>query len=612
MKKDYIVGIDFGHGETTAWLESIGADDRHKSDALRLTRVSNPYMSACPSEVYCDEKGHYSLEMVQGSKLITGMKRRPKLMTFPQKRAFKRFVRLVIHRMLRLNNDVLKCGADGTNFDLCIACPTRWNSNDKNDYLMLFKEALARTNVGVKWVINESDAAYFTHRDKKEDGVCVIVIDYGSSTIDYTVMLGDKKISDDEWSEPQLGAHNVDDEIFNLCLDSGYKEQLASQMEGIRLSGMEGVYKEEDIIPFLKNECRENKERCCTEGSYPLVGEFKFCMAKVCGNKEAFDNLRRFEFPQIDDLEMLLGKVDGGYAEGTYMARVQASFSKLKANVDEALKARGIMQAHYRIVLSGGACNMPWVNDMARQVFGPHCDIIEDVNPAFVVAKGVARYAAEQAKAIEELKEQINGEEILRKADAQAMSRVVREGIGEVVERIDAKGPMNGWDIQDEFFLFLRNMNKDNEAYSQEVYSILSTVITEEVRRRVAEAIQSTYGIAIDPSGFEYHPGPGYVTIFDASEFYPGGSLYKTVHEAVETGANTFLSFNWDKLRQGSMKMKIARAVATALQNRFNGNATEWYYKKELYEKVSAEAHAWAESLFMEKQLFKTTFLSKV
>lgn len=65
------------------------------------------------------------------------------------------------------------------------------------------------------WVINESDAAYFSHGSTSEFAdKCVLIIDYGSSTIDYTLMYNGKKISDDQWSNDYLGASNIEKSIL--------------------------------------------------------------------------------------------------------------------------------------------------------------------------------------------------------------------------------------------------------------------------------------------------------------------------------------------------------------------------------------------------------------
>ena len=59
-------------------------------------------------------------------------------------------------------------------------------NDDRIEYVNFFNEALKEFGVEVMWVINESDAAYFSHGSTSEFAdKCVLIIDYGSSTIDY-------------------------------------------------------------------------------------------------------------------------------------------------------------------------------------------------------------------------------------------------------------------------------------------------------------------------------------------------------------------------------------------------------------------------------------------
>ena len=219
MEKVFIVGIDFGHGETSAWAVPLDLRIGNKEGyALKLKNTNIAAGRSYSSTIYMDTNGDYSLMSSEGKNIIFGFKDKVSNLNKPENndrcKAYKEYIKQVYKLMITLNKE-LKVEESDTNFYLCIACPTKWDQKDKDDYIGFFNDALREFGIEVMWVINESDAAYFTHGslDKYSDK-CVLIIDYGSSTIDFTVVNKGKKISDDNWSN-RLGASHIENTILD-------------------------------------------------------------------------------------------------------------------------------------------------------------------------------------------------------------------------------------------------------------------------------------------------------------------------------------------------------------------------------------------------------------
>ena len=68
MEKKYVVGIDFGHGETAAWLvplDPIEANAKY-GESLRLKATNHENLRMLPSVIYADKKASFSLDNTVG------------------------------------------------------------------------------------------------------------------------------------------------------------------------------------------------------------------------------------------------------------------------------------------------------------------------------------------------------------------------------------------------------------------------------------------------------------------------------------------------------------------------------------------------------------------
>lgn len=388
--KRYIVGVDFGHGETAAWVVPVsdveGTDLGVEGDSLKLrVTTTSDNDKLIDSVVYRLKNGEFTLESSPCSNIYTELKSTVyELNQNPEKReAYKAYIRLVIERLLSANSLLGKEEDGDWNFHLCIACPTQWPEKEKNDYVQFFNEVLSEKGLSVLWVINESDAAFFTHRPKDNPNKGVLVIDFGSSTIDYTFIYNGKKESEDSWSDALHGASCIEKAARTVYKDSFPREYQNAYANTVRILAETGNahINVESRLLYVMRKAKEDSYKNCD----PLY-TVDFNFGKYIGVKgpaSPFKHVADFEF--YTEIDSIIGG-DGGYQDS-----ILASFQGLEGNIRKKVCKLEGCKGVERIILSGGACNMGWVWPMVKTVF-PEAEIVGCRHPSYVLVRGTAYY----------------------------------------------------------------------------------------------------------------------------------------------------------------------------------------------------------------------------
>lgn len=400
----YLVGIDFGHGETTVSYIDLEDNKKTPNDLednektpkhFRLQDSSKEDLFKIPSVIFWgptnDGSFKYSLQgygpdyYVKIPTVYLSFKEQikdlNKFSNRKQKDAFVNFIRLVYQRLLFYNRDFLK--EDGSNFLLFIASPTKWDANEKAEYKKFVEEAIGRE---IGWVINESDAAYY---QKKKEGL-VLVVDYGSSTIDFTLMYNNRKIDIDDCSN-QLGAQKVEFEMWSKYrFDPDTKDTPQGYDNVTRL--VEKLKSENNmeylnVVNWMLYLIRGTKE-----DFYTKEGSLSYCDWR--------ENLlkRFFEIVGKPSCWVMFGNEEDFL--GGYMQEVSNSFKKVKNAIEknEELREMGVDCSNLNLILSGGASRMPWVVKSLSNVFSIPLEKINkqrDKRPEYIVSDGIVKYAYE-------------------------------------------------------------------------------------------------------------------------------------------------------------------------------------------------------------------------
>lgn len=602
MEKQYIVGIDFGHGETSAWAVplniKIGSDI---GESLKLKAAHKESERSYYSIIYYNPKYGYSLDDLQGN-VITGFKDKVSVLDQPQnakkREAYTEYIKQIYTRLLK-HNTALKVDNNGdTNFYLCIACPTKWNQDDKDAYIKFFNETLSEFGIEVMWVINESDAAYFTHGSIDEYAdKCVLIIDYGSSTIDYTVVHHGKKISDDNWSN-RLGASHVEESILNECRDTeDYQDKVAATEAKLAETNMNYI----DITSCINFEIRKAKEHSVTYGNYPnldvnynLIGQ-----QTNYGSTDAFKaEKRKYKFEIECQIDKSIEK---------YHNKVIADFTQLNTEIQKRIGNQKIDC----VILSGGACLMPWVSDAVNDIFNP-LNIDIDNQASFVVAKGIALYARAQMQALDDLTDKIKRidfKNIYIQADTNATADAIITMMPSLVNQLKSQSLITGDDIRQEFCAFVENLNGNNVAYSTLVQQELDKLISSSVGNALREVISSVFKTTVDTSDVKLHI-PANIIPWNKLLFIPGGAFYDAFTNWIDSSSGRFF-FTWDKPRYNPELSEIVEGTAQTLEDIVKSEQIADYpenvvnaYSNDIKNQVLNIAA----NIFYKKQLFSTTF----
>ena len=241
----YIVGIDFGHGETTAnYIEILDKEKKKYSGSKRLQIKDRIYTIR---SFYCQYKtpeakrwnydldpndtriGNYIRKMLAGEYevLFHHSFKVPMKTDSYKEDVFGQFVKCVYENIVAHNgrDSLIRLDVNESNepqnFILYAACPSGWSDEQRES----FKIFLKRNGVPCEKVFKESDAAWVSfipQRMDTTDNPRMLVVDYGSSTIDLTWSEDNQR---DICNPNTLGASRVEEDIFNYLMQNNRRAQ---------------------------------------------------------------------------------------------------------------------------------------------------------------------------------------------------------------------------------------------------------------------------------------------------------------------------------------------------------------------------------------------------
>lgn len=416
-KVEHLVGIDFGDGETTASVISFDKNGNSKEvQSLNIFNIGTPNRQKVESCIYQKPDGTWELASndIHFSKpsLKTNFKNMPSELRKQKEYAIekewpeyeqkefqlKTFVKLVFDRILKNNSSLwYDPETKEKNFYLIAACPSKWakDSSDANlddDKEILAYKSLLNEVIPVDSVIKESDAAFFhfiTEERFPIDGSKSLVIDFGSSTIDYTLFCikdGKKSTQSDGSSIRDLGASKVEATIQE------YLETTPGTMEDFQAA--KDKWKElcqrhnetnVEWEPAIRHNLKQAKEGYYSSNLSEMNLNVPLKSIWDRGfTKEESEELKPFYFYCTHLPESAIEDEQTGCLKG-YKESVRAEFMRIAANWNPD-----------HIIITGGASRMPWVEKEVRRAFEPGNENVtvkvDTETPSFIVSHGCARY----------------------------------------------------------------------------------------------------------------------------------------------------------------------------------------------------------------------------
>ena len=371
-----IVGIHFGNSSVSASYIS-GADTGVKQLRLVNTTDNNAEKWTISSYLYKykDSRGNnaYSLDKpLKPHTLLSELKKPISDMDETDKEHYRAFIRLVFQRLLDCNQEL-----SNNDFDLAITCPAKWLDYQKKEYKEFFEEALGLYGRRI-YLIDDIDAVFFAKYKKEDQHKNVLVVDYGSSTIDFTLVSHGKKVDLDEMSSSNLGASAIENVVLaTYATDKDSNYAYVHQIVDPILREYEELAWI-DMDKLILAQIRKKKEQMFTAREQYLE-EFGIIPFVVTPLNELRRSDLRFRY-EIDVPLLEVPRIK------EYVNQVKSVFIALKDRIDR----EGGLD---KVTLSGGACRMLWVRDAIIEIFGIENNNIEtDMTSEFTKSEGLCKY----------------------------------------------------------------------------------------------------------------------------------------------------------------------------------------------------------------------------
>lgn len=370
----YLIGIDFGHGETTA---SLYDTESRRGTVERLHILDGNTPESCKVEsAVCRNKETGDWQFAKDIRdyalpdFTLHFKAPMNEITPKNKEAFAAFIKLVFEHILENRNDLHYNPITGErNFELYAACPSCWEISQILEYKKFISDIIP-----VDWIIKESDAAYFKFNvEKKSDqnfsDSSVLVIDIGSSTIDFTAYDTNVPKTIPPYGEKH-GASAVENLIYKYFdeYDANFKK---AKQDAKVICASHNLNWHNAVVHYIKNA----KEYFYTNKSDVCLLDLSNRSIYYTVGSRIFDSYP-LEKEQLED-EILVP-----YRKTLFQ----------DLNVEKLRLENKQIGTHLVVILTGGASRMPWFQKLVQDVFSAST-VYRDIEPSYVVSDGIAYYA---------------------------------------------------------------------------------------------------------------------------------------------------------------------------------------------------------------------------
>lgn len=366
---EYVIGIDFGHGETSAALCGLEWDTPvdQLDSAKDLEMGGN--QKVIPSAITILENGDakigdsaFNPDVLKKAHVNVCFKKAPKDIEGESEQLMIRFMQEV-YRRIRENNAAL---LTDSNHLVYIATPSGWDSTTQQLYVKMAQKA--GLPITQKGVTKESRAAFVRAQRDNTSGIGrnidkgAIVFDMGSSTLDFTYMNKDL---------PNLIDNGYD------CGASHVEKAIFAESEKENEDIVKFVERYPDLRDLLLFEARKVKEQVYFDPSLKVKKTINF---------DEFTDDEDFEDARYK-LSFKPGDLDDFLRNQGYLRMIEEAMLDYKQKFINGQKIYGVF-------LTGGASRMDFIKDLVAKCWGvPYDSIYRDQDPSLTISQGVAEVA---------------------------------------------------------------------------------------------------------------------------------------------------------------------------------------------------------------------------
>ena len=528
-----IVGIDFGHGETSAGFVISDNAIGNEVNMLDLRLVGEEtvipsIVCIMPSEEVVIAPSAY--QIAKSSEIGISFKDplvgndRYSQITPENYRYFKLFLTKAYESIKSNQNNPLHTSEEGENdFLVYIACPSGWDKEQIDAYR---KFTNSECGIPVVDIVKESRAAYIAARRSVTGGIRtqggnVLVIDFGSSTIDFTYFNNDNRF------EPvhegyKLGARMVEERFLQYL-----KEHESEARENITM---------------VESQCGEIKGRNVLLYEIRKLKEEYF----VSPNQDVF--LLSIDLKKLLLDRSLAGRYiepssGNGYTKQEVLDILSDYIDKLSDMLDDFLTKEGVTSVD-KVILTGGASRMFFFKDLVSKKYDVHKEnetLIVDLNPSVTISRGISAFGFMNEKSETNEKPLWNDVNnfienslpgILRSSLNSAVADIYYNEFTRITERYrngyisDSSNRHNLDSLEDAFIEFFKSYTTSPESVGNKIAIAVEKSVTSAINSRL-EAFAKNWNYNVDNINVSFD--------FDTSFYLP-----------VET-AKGVLEFMWAK-----------------------------------------------------------------
>ena len=526
----YVIGIDFGHGETSAayceieW--GVPTSQLSMKDAKDIELNGETTIVSAISET---DEGNFSIgaSILDDGILLKdfqiGFKKEPEDINGREEQ-------LMIHYMAEVYKRIKQNSlfSDG-NHVVYIAFPSGWKRNEKSR--SIYREMALKAGLPLAELIPESRAA-FIHINLMKDvrnymNKGLVVFDLGSSTLDLTYMRleSDGKITKIDDGTP-LGASVIEDCIM--------KDKVEPNQEACRLFQEYPIYKDEMLL-----KCRlEVKEEYYNR----MKASNNFVSRKFdIDNFDERENVR----DKYSDLKIRIKYTKGEIEElikkeVSYQTRIKDFLSDFQSN---QLGGAPI----YYVFLTGGASRMDFIKDIVSEAW--HLDVIyKESNPSLSVSRGIAETGRAQARTYEMIaelkkeKDRILGEQLVISNDVirPLSDSIASELIGNLKSGIN----WFKWSNRDLSFNDLEKELRSRLCNNLNIGNRFSALFNEKMKHKLADVEKSVQEIVSNYTKRKVSLKNDFSISFTQSTYSIGSDMIASINKTVDEIIDAILS-NW-------------------------------------------------------------------
>lgn len=475
-KYEYVIGIDLGHGETSAAICPFQWD----TSSANLEPVKDLEMGGnrkvIPSAITILEDGTayigdaaFNPEVMKKATVRVCFKQAPKDINGEAEKVMIRFMHEVYVRIRENNQALLQEG----NHLVYIATPSGWNEEQQALYAQMAEAA----GIPIAGVTKESRAAFVRGQQDATSGLGknihkgAIVFDMGSSTLDFTYMNdANENLIDHGYN---CGASLVEKTIY---------EKIREEVEAIQ--SFEAKYPK--LVDYLLFQARTAKEKVYFDPTLPYKKTIYF--EDFVDDEELEDKRFKFNFQpgQLDELLIQTG----------YIKKIEDAMMDYRLNKIHS-------QEIYGVFLTGGASRMDFIKDLVCKCWGvtPQ-QIYRDTDPSLTISQGVAEVAridlrteGGEAKIAHEISKLEQSNEIFESFANEYGQMVGDDVIDTIIDTVKSFCESNQDHSANELQAWLRrNIRNSVNRKSSEAVKLLQSVIdekTEDVKKVVDSMVRA-------------------------------------------------------------------------------------------------------------------------